>query len=246
MQIKIMAVSGLALLSLIACDSKERVKAPVQDTQAMAPAQTAPVSHEITVREVIQANSYTYLRVTEGDQEYWIATTKQPIEEGVTLYYDQGLEMKQFASKELDRTFDSIWFVSQFHGGANTPVKAEGAVSPYGNKQEIKAEDVRVAKLDGGVSVQDLFTNMQHYDGQTVSIRGQVTKFNANIMGRNWVHIQDGTKAGNHFDLTVTTKADVQLGAVVVFKGAIHLNKDFGAGYFYELIMEDAVLANDG
>jgi len=65
-------------------------------------------------------------------------------------------------------------------------------------------------------------------------------------MGRNWVHIQDGTSAGKYFDLTITTQDVVETGDVVVFSGKVVLNKDFGAGYQYDLIMEEAVLAKEG
>jgi hypothetical protein len=65
-------------------------------------------------------------------------------------------------------------------------------------------------------------------------------KFSGGIMNRNWVHIQDGTKDNGKFDLTVTTQDSVKVGDVVIFEGKIALNKDIGAGYFYEILMEDA------
>ena len=73
-----------------------------------------------------------------------------------------------------------------------------------------------------------------------MKIKGQVTKFSPNIMGKNWVHIQDGTNDSGNYDLTVTTNDVVKVGDVVTFEGTIVLKKDFGAGYFYEVIMEDA------
>ena len=77
-----------------------------------------------------------------------------------------------------------------------------------------------------------------------ITVRGQVTRYNAQIMGRNWVHIQDGTKDGNAVDLTITTDNTVKVGDVVTFKGILVLNKDFGAGYSYDMIMEKAQLVN--
>ena len=59
-------------------------------------------------------------------------------------------------------------------------------------------------------------------------------------MDRNWIHIQDGTSDNGNFDLTITTNEEVVVNDVVVFKGKITLNKDFGAGYSYEVIMEEA------
>jgi len=75
-----------------------------------------------------------------------------------------------------------------------------------------------------------------------VLIKGQVTKVNRAIMEKNWVHLQDGTGDSGGFDLTVTTQEQVNVGDVVTFEGKITLNKDFGAGYSYEVIMEQAKL----
>lgn len=61
-------------------------------------------------------------------------------------------------------------------------------------------------------------------------------------MGKNWIHIQDGTKHNTSFDLTITTQNLPALNDEVTFKGTIMVNKDFGAGYFYDVIMENAVL----
>ena len=106
--------------------------------------------------------------------------------------------------------------------------------------------NISVDKIAGGVTVQDLYADMSGYEGKTVSIHGEVTKFNTKIMGRNWVHLQDGSSSGDYFDLTITTMAPVKVGDVVVFKGVVTLNKDFGAGYKYDLIMEEAVLIREG
>ena len=75
-------------------------------------------------------------------------------------------------------------------------------------------------------------------------IQGVVVKVNNDIMGKNWVHIQDGTSDNNNFDLTITTQDRVNKGDEVTFKGKIILNKDFGAGYSYDVIMTDATLVS--
>ena len=63
-------------------------------------------------------------------------------------------------------------------------------------------------------------------------------------MNVNWLHMQDGTEFNGEFDLTVTTAATAQIGDVVTLKGTVTLNKDFGAGYFYTIIIENATLIN--
>jgi len=246
MYFKSVIIVSSVLVSLVACDSKERVKAPEQGKQVAAPQESMSSNHKIHVEEVIVAKSYTYLRVTEGSKEYWIATAKQPIEVGMTLYFDEGLEMKEFASKELNKTFDSIWFVGQMKGIPKTMAKNSDATSPYGGKKNAADSGISIDKLAGGVTVQDLFASPASYEGKMVSIKGKVTKFNSNIMGRNWVHLQDGTQSGENYDLTITTKEIVKLGDVVVFNGKVTLNKDFGAGYKYSVILEEARIATEG
>ncbi|MBK9017715.1 MAG: hypothetical protein IPM82_28755 [Saprospiraceae bacterium] len=85
-----------------------------------------------------------------------------------------------------------------------------------------------------------MIANISKYDGKTVKVTGKVMKVNPMIMGRNWLHIQDGS--GKNLDLTVTTVEQVQLGATVTLEGTIALNKDFGAGYKYDYILEGAVV----
>ncbi|MBT3229886.1 MAG: DNA-binding protein [Candidatus Marinimicrobia bacterium] len=238
MRFKIFVITMMAVMMIVACDSKERVKAPGHNPQAAAPQQAMGNAHTVLVKEVIQAKSYTYLFVTEDSQEYWIATAKQPFDAGMTLHYDEGLEMQDFTSKEIERTFDSIFFVGQMRGTSSASAQASS-----GKKAMEPSKDISIEKVAGGVSIQELYANKADYDGKVVSVRGQVTKFNAGIMGRNWVHLQDGTKSGDAFDLTITTQAVVSKDDVVVFSGKVALNKDFGAGYKYDLIMEEADLS---
>ncbi len=242
MNLKRIFTLTLVILALVACDSKKRVKAPEQGPKTSVQAEEPSGAHKVHVEEVVLANSYLYLRVTEGSDEYWIATAKQPVEAGMTLYYNSGLEMKNFTSKELNKTFDSIWFVGQMKSTSGNLELSSGSVSPYGGGN-ITSQRVTVEKLSGGVTVGELYASPASYEGKTIQIRAKVTKFNPNIMGRNWVHLQDGTKAGDRFDLTLTTKEIVRLGDIVVFSGKVVLNKDFGAGYKYDLIIEEAVFS---
>jgi len=239
MRFKLFIITLSSFLLLVACDTRKRVKAPLPDQQAASPQLVKTAEHSIYVKDVIQAESYTYLYVLEGEKEYWIATAKQPIEKGMTLHYDGGMEMTDFTSKELDKTFESIWFVGKLSG-------LSSAASGMSHTRGMSADaDISVDKVAGGVTVAELFEKKADYAGKTVSIRGQVTKVNSSIMGRNWVHVQDGTKAGDVFDVTITTKAQVQKGDVVVFNGTVALDKDFGAGYVYDLIIEEAELSKE-
>lgn len=215
--------------------------------------QTTSGSEKIfEVAEVIQANSYTYLKVKDNAGEKWMAVTKQDVNTGDVFYYDEALQMTNFHSKDLDRTFDVIYFVNQIsknpisgnsmgamHGmGGMTGNPHSGKVDP-GQKSNIQLE-----KADSEVTIAEIFGNRADYSGKEVEIRGVVVKVNKQIMGKNWVHIQDGTNSNGKYDLTITTQDLAEVNDEVTFKGKITLGKDFGSGYFYDVIMEDASLLN--
>ncbi len=108
-----------------------------------------------------------------------------------------------------------------------------------GPAQPAKA-DITVTPCDGCIQIGDLLANKKSYDGKVISVTGQVVKYNPGIMGKNWIHIQDGTDNQGVYDLTVTSDQSAQVGDVMTFEGTIALDKDFGYGYFYPVIMEDA------
>jgi hypothetical protein len=90
------------------------------------------------------------------------------------------------------------------------------------------------------VKLSELFANKANYAGKKVKITGQVIKFSPEIMNKNWVHLQDGTESNGSFDLTVTTMETVAVGAVVTFEGVLAVEKDFGYGYKYDVLLEEA------
>jgi hypothetical protein len=98
-----------------------------------------------------------------------------------------------------------------------------------------------IAKADGGKTVAEVFAEKDQLAGQPVIVRGKVVKSNPDIMGKNWLHVRDGSGAEGTNDITVTTAGAVpSVGDTVVVKGALALNKDFGMGYQYDVIIEDA------
>jgi hypothetical protein len=222
------------LVGFSGCVKKNKVPTAQQATN--------PNMHEVKVDEVVQTSAYTYLKVSENGTENWIAVNRQEAAVGEIYYYEEALEMKNFKSKELDRTFETIYFVQ---GLSKQPV-AGVAESPHGNAMGkvalIEKEGISVAPAEGSVSIAQLFAARNDYAGKKIKMKGQVVKINEEVMGKNWIHIQDGTKDGENFDLTITTLDKANMDEVVTFEGTISVNKDFGYGYSYELIMEDAKL----
>jgi predicted small lipoprotein YifL len=99
-----------------------------------------------------------------------------------------------------------------------------------------------IAKADGGLTVAEVFAGKDQLAGQRVTFRGRVVKSNANIMGRNWLHVRDGSGADGTNDLTVSTTGLADVGNTVLVTGTVALNRDLGMGYQYDVIIEDATL----
>jgi hypothetical protein len=208
-----------------------------------------PANRTIEVKEVIQANAYSYLKVAENNQQFWIAVPTMDAQAGDELYFTQSMEMADFYSRDLDRTFDLVLFVENIStlpipaatpalGGMAQPQQQEAA--QHEGRPKADKREVKVIAKDGAIQLAELFENAEKYSNQRIKVIGEVTKFNSGIMGKNWAHIQDGTEFGKHFDLTVTTQDIVPVGDIVIFEGILVLNKDLGSGYFYEFLLEDA------
>ncbi len=194
----------------------------------------------VSVIEVLQTSSYTYLQVKEKNQKYWMAVSKQEAKVGDVYSWETGSEMINFASKELDRVFKSIYFVNSLFLGDAINGKAIPMEHQSSKSRTDLDETISIKKVDGGITLAELFENKNKYQNQKVKIKGKVVKVNKMIMGKNWIHIQDGTRDENNFDLTITTLEEVEKGQILTFSGTITLDKDFGAGYFYIVIMEGA------
>ncbi|MEI6172899.1 MAG: hypothetical protein WCR01_04055 [Bacteroidota bacterium] len=199
-----------------------------------------PGTHGVVVTEVIQTSNYTYLQVEENKNNFWIAIVKIAIKQGDSLYYSRASEMKNFLSKELGRTFPAIFFVED---PSSTLATAPVATTPQLTPGKVKIErwpDIKVETPKGGITISELYKNKQNYAGKPVIIRGKIVRYNQAVMQKNWIHIQDGTDFSDHFDLAVTTLDSLSVGKMVTFKGIIILDKDFGSGYKYDVIMEEA------
>ncbi len=226
--------------------------------------------HKIVVKEVLQATEYTYLHSNENNNDIWLAVPSMQAKPGETYYYEGGIEMKKFESKDLKKVFESVILLEKLNtepksssvvpsnkpyaasatgpaaaDNSGTPAQDSGAGSggTYTRKAPvIEKKEIKLAPAKGGVTIAELFKNKDNYSGKTVKIRGQVTKYTPAVMGKNWIHIQDGTDANGKFDLTVTTAAEVKMGEMVTLEGKISLNKDLGYGYFFDVMMEDAAV----
>lgn len=200
----------------------------------------------VKAEEVLQTSNYTYLRVKEGDKEEWLAVSKMDAAVGNTYYFVGGLPMTEFESKELKRTFKEILFLDRIStdpsGIEAAPAEAQQnqAVASTGSAIPIEKKEVEVKHAKEDITIAVLLQNKKDYSGKTIKMKGEVTKFSSGIMDKNWIHLQDGTDFSGKFDLTVTTDQEVKVGDKITVEGTITLDKDFGYGYFYEVMMENA------
>ena len=244
----------LTFFLLTACDSKPKIIAEDTTTQISsgegtnaAPAANAAAGstsldvHQVIANDVLQAERYTYLEVTEGARKYWVATAKTEAEKGKTYLYRGGLLKTNFRSQEFDRNFDTIYLVSHIIDAAQHPGGNLATASGEGIPENQPTAGVAAANVKDAVKLSDLFADKQKYEGKIITVTGKSMKVNSGIMGKNWVHIQDGSKSkGKNLDLTITTNLTIVPGSEVALQGKIVLNKDFGSGYRYDILMEDA------
>ena len=240
MRLTLTAISILLALASLSCRENKQQQQARQQQQPRQDEAAVNV-HNVVVQEVFQATAYTYLKVKEADENFWIAINRREIEPGAKISFAGALEMRNFQSKDLQRTFDKIYFVSRIVAGDSS--ESQPAMSmTHQTRPEPEKKEVSVESVKGGVKIGELFANRDSYADKTVLVKGQVTKVNRAIMDKNWIHLQDGTSDSGNFDLTITTTDDVKVGDIATFEGKITLNKDFGAGYSYEVIMEEARL----
>jgi hypothetical protein len=211
---------------------------------------TQPADGTVTGRvlETMNSGGYTYVRVDSGRGEIWAATPEFSVQAGDEVAVPRGMPMRDFQSNTLNRTFDLIYFVGSIDVKGRASSGMDPARMPQGHPPvgtgdlESGIEVSGIEKAEGGMTVAEIYDGQASLEGREVLVRGRVVKFNANIMGRNWLHLRDGTGGDETNDLTVTTDAAAMLGDVVLVKGTLAVGKDFGFGYQYDILLENATV----
>jgi hypothetical protein len=259
---------------MIACGngpSKTEKAAPTDQlsrTSSQVPAATQFAARSGKVVQKTDAGVYTYIRLDDGaGNEAWAAVPKTQLDIGEQISLKGGTVMHNFNSKTLNRTFDSIIFatgVIRTAGNKSAQAQAATMAGADVNRSGIAAHGLTAQSSGGssratapfkgikvekstaqnGYTVAELFAKRASLNGRKVTVKGQVVKVNPNIMGRNWIHIQDGTgdPAKNTHDLVVTSSDIAKIGDNITIEGTLAADKDFGYGYKYDVIVENAVL----
>ena len=238
----------MALLITFTIGGAQATAAPPDNAPATAtlaggtlPANPGTLNGEII--ETMNAAGYTYVLLNTGSGKIWAAATETSVKVGQRVSVPAGGLMTDFSSKTLNRTFDKIYFVSGIYPEGTLEKTTDQGHGMAGSSRTVvtEAHAEGVAKAEGGYTVEEILSRSSELDGQKVKVRGRVVKFTADIMGTNWMHIQDGTQS----DLTVTTDTLVAKGDLVLVEGILSVNKDFGAGYVYPAIIEKATVTKE-
>ena len=214
------------------------------------------------VVETMTTAGYTYVQVDTGKEKVWAAAPQFQVEVGDEVTVPAGMAMRDYHSQTLNRDFDVVYFVSSVrnhsnpgagagaempaghgmsgHGMSGHGMSGHGMTSAAGTSTDVDLSGIE--KPEGGKTVAEIHAEKAELAGKQVTLRGKVVKFNAQIMGKNWLHVRDGSgdaAEGTH-DLTITTPATAKVGDTVLVSGELHLDRDFGFGYKYDAIVEDA------
>jgi hypothetical protein len=248
---------------------QESVAVDDSSTAATDPTANEQGVIEGKVVETMDAGRYTYILVQTSTDKVWAAGPAAEIQIGEKVILSAGIFMKDFKSETLDRKFEKIYFVPSFGGQSTDSInphemmtrahqdrdvtsdqkdaKHDGSgISTSGGTPVVPREDVgNFVKAPGGLTVAEIYSRKSELAGQKVIVRGKVVKFTPAIMKTNWLHLQDGTGLDGFHDLTVTTNATVSVGDLITIRGVLAVDKNFGAGYRYDVIIERGELIDE-
>lgn len=201
------------------------------------------------VLESVNAGSYTYLRLKTTDGEVWAAIMQTSMPKGTKVQLHDPMLMTDFESKAMGRKFDQIVFasaVSTETSGVASPTQQMAAAHKGTAASAAAVPVAKVAKAAGpaGRTVAEVYAQKSQLTGKPVEVRGTVVKYNAGILDRNWIHLRDGSgaAASANNDLLVTTTQPAKVGDVLLVRGTVRTNANYGSGYDYPLVVEGATL----
>ncbi len=272
-KLTILIILIFTIAPLVACSQKEEPAQPAaQTTPAPAPEPTdsspepapaaAPAGISGNVVETMNAAGYTYVYVDNGTEKVWAAAPEFSVEVGDEVMVPEGMAMHNYHSQTLERDFDVVYFVESVLNASNPSMGGsgmgmmgaagnagdmqmpEGHPSISGEAAPAEVDLTNIEKATEGLTVGEIYADKENLSGKPVTLRGKVVKFSPQIMGTNWIHLQDGSgdQAAKTHDLTITSSVQVAVGDTIVASGTLTLDKDFGYGYKYDLIMEDATV----
>ena len=204
-------------------------------TQALPPA--PPLTGEVVESRDVQG--YTYLRIKTASGETWAAVPTSVVKVGSQVGIANPVTMQNFESKTLNKRFDKIVF-----GQILDPLAKPAAPASAAPASASAITKVTKAVGPDARTVAEVVTGKAGLKDKTVLVHGQVVKASTGILGKNWLHLRDGSgsaAAGTH-DVLVTTLDNAAVGDIVNARGKVRTDVDLGSGYAYAVLIEDASL----
>jgi hypothetical protein len=247
---------SLVVVAIIAC-KQEPQKVPALPAEPVRASSQEAIRGRIT--EKMDVSQYSYLKLKTDGAEVWTAVPRTSRQVGETAEVLGPVWMEKFSSKTLNRTWDRIAFgtlagetppaapaappqaaQSVAQRGAGPGMFAAQATTPvHGTRTgETDVGEIKVAKA--GKTVAEIYSAKNGLKNKQVSVRGKVVKATNGVLGKNWLHLRDGTGKGDTADLAVSSDGTAAVGDMVLVTGVVHLDRDLGAGYHYDVIVEDA------
>jgi len=207
------------------------------------------------VTETFDVSGYTYAEVDDGKKKVWAAGPVTQLKPGDMIAFSSDMPMQNYRSKSMERDFSIIYFVERFISDKQMPSTTAGATTvdtaiddataaPHDFLKKGQAAKLvkEIKKAEGGNTIAEIHKQKQQLNGKTIRVRGLVTKVTNQVMGKNWLHVRDSSTLE---DLTITTMGTAAIDDVVVIEGRLELDKDFGYGYVYPVIVEDASVVKE-
>jgi hypothetical protein len=243
------AATAVAALLFALSGCTESAQEPVAENPLLATPVPAGMFRG-TVVETMNTGGYTYLFLENDEQGVWIAGPETAVQIGDIVQAAEGMPMSNFTSDTLNRTFDVVYFSGSLQN-LSSPAPATASAPVPAKSDPAKANpavvNIDVEEFEPGQNIAYVYANKDALAGQEISLRGKVVKLNENILGTNFIHIQDGSgdAAERNHDLTITSQKTADVGEYVVVTGTVILDKDFGAGYSFPILLEEASISTE-
>jgi hypothetical protein len=206
--------------------------------------------HIGTILETIDGGGYTYAKVDQDGNIYWIAGPKSNLTVGTSVSYLEQMMMNDFTSKALNKKFDALMFVSAIvpdgqSAGAAAPAHADPDAATQAHPAPVvdaaPAAPIKVTKNTKGYSIEELYAKKDSLKDKSIILNAKVVKVSKAIMGKNWFHLQDGSGSAETGDIIATsTDSIIKVGDTVTVDGVVKTNVDLGYGYKFSVMIEEA------
>jgi hypothetical protein len=225
---------------------------------AVATADDGRISGEVI--EVLDVPRYTYLHLrSRAVGDAWAAVPSASVKTGQQVQISGAMKMANFESNTLKRKFDTIYFGTLAtgdgqgdlpsaapndnpHGDPQAGASPHGTANPHGAGPAADVPIKKTARAEGptGHTIAEIFGQKDKLSGQTVRVRATVVKNTAAVFGHTFLHVRDGSGSDKANDLAVTALDSPAVGEAVMLEGKLATNKDLGAGFHYDVLLEDA------